>query len=49
MSHFPGPGCPCEKCRTYQWCEAPLEKPEDKELLDRALDALDRMVDEEEA
>jgi hypothetical protein len=21
MSHFPGPGCPCDKCRSYQWRE----------------------------
>ncbi len=25
MSHFPGPGCACEKCRTYQWVTVPKE------------------------
>ncbi len=26
MSHFPGPDCPCETCRKYQWCERPKVK-----------------------
>jgi hypothetical protein len=25
MSHFPGADCPCEKCRSYQWRDAPKD------------------------